>query len=141
MLIAIELEQKLNKQQIFEFYANQVYLGQRGSFSINGFGEASRSYFGKDIKEITLPEAAMIAGIIQSPNYLESLQASRKGDGAAQHRAGLDGGDRRHHPRPGRRRQGHPAQAQRAQRGSQRRSLLCRPGQGHARPASTRKPT
>jgi len=68
MLIAIELEQKFNKQQIFELYANQVYLGQRGSFSINGFGEAARSYFGKDIKEITLPEAAMIAGIIQSPN-------------------------------------------------------------------------
>ncbi len=55
MLIAIELEQKFNKQQIFELYANQVYLGQRGSFSINGFGEAARSYFGKDIKEITLP--------------------------------------------------------------------------------------
>jgi penicillin-binding protein 1B len=68
MLIAIELEQKFSKQQIFELYANQVYLGQRGSFSINGFGEAARSYFGKDIKEITLPEAAMIAGIIQSPN-------------------------------------------------------------------------
>ena len=33
MLIAIELEQKLNKQQIFELYANQVYLGQRGSYS------------------------------------------------------------------------------------------------------------
>ena len=68
MLIAIELEQKFNKQQIFELYANQEYMGQRGSFSINGFGEAARSYFGKDIKEITLPEAAMIAGIIQSPN-------------------------------------------------------------------------
>ncbi len=70
MLIAIELEQKFSKQQIFELYANQVYLGQRGSFSINGFGEAARSYFGKDIEEITLPEAAMIAGIIQSPNNL-----------------------------------------------------------------------
>lgn len=70
MLIAVELEQKFSKQQIFALYANQVYLGQRGSFSINGFGEAARSYFGKDIKEITLPEAAMIAGIIQSPNNL-----------------------------------------------------------------------
>jgi penicillin-binding protein 1B len=78
MLIAIELEQKLNKQQIFALYANQVYLGQRGSFSINGFGEASRSYFGKDIKEITLPEAAMIAGIIQSPNYLNPYKRPDK---------------------------------------------------------------
>jgi penicillin-binding protein 1B len=78
MLIAIELEQKFNKQQIFELYANQVYLGQRGSFSINGFGEASRSYFGKDIKEITLPEAAMIAGIIQSPNMLNPYKRPEK---------------------------------------------------------------
>ena len=78
MLIAIELEQKFNKQQIFELYANQVYLGQRGSFSINGFGEAARSYFGKDIKEITLPEAAMIAGIIQSPNMLNPYKRPEK---------------------------------------------------------------
>ncbi len=78
MLIAIELEQKFNKQQIFELYANQVYLGQRGSFSINGFGEASRSYFGKDIKEISLPEAAMIAGIIQSPNLLNPYKRPEK---------------------------------------------------------------
>ena len=42
MLIAIELEQKFSKQHIFEMYANQVYLGQRGSFSINGLGEAAR---------------------------------------------------------------------------------------------------
>ncbi|MDR3762996.1 MAG: PBP1A family penicillin-binding protein [Acidobacteriota bacterium] len=70
MVIAIELEQRFNKKQIFELYANQEYMGQRGSFSINGFGEAARSYFGKDIKEITLPEAALLAGIIQSPNNL-----------------------------------------------------------------------
>ena len=78
MLIAVELEQKLNKQQIFELYANQVYLGQRGSYSINGFGEASRAYFGKNIKEITLPEAAMIAGIIQSPNILNPYKRPEK---------------------------------------------------------------
>ncbi len=70
LVIAIELEHRFNKQQIFELYANQEYMGQRGSFSINGFGEASRSYFGKDIKEITLPEAALLAGMIQSPNNL-----------------------------------------------------------------------
>src|SRR6185369_8810740 len=69
MLIAIELEQKFTKQQIFELYANQVYMGQRGSYSIAGFAEASRAYFNKDIRNLTLPEAAMIAGIIQSPNY------------------------------------------------------------------------
>jgi penicillin-binding protein 1B len=70
MLIAIELEQKFSKQQIFEFYANWVPLGQRGSFAISGFAEASRAYFNKDIKDINLPEAALLAGIIQGPSYL-----------------------------------------------------------------------
>jgi penicillin-binding protein 1B len=70
MLIAEELEQKFSKQQIFEFYANWVDLGQRGSFAISGFGEASKAYFGKDLKDITLPEAALLAGLIQRPSYL-----------------------------------------------------------------------
>jgi penicillin-binding protein 1B len=70
MLIAIELEQKFSKQRIFEMYANEVYLGQRGSFTINGFGEAARAYFNKDVRNLTLPEAALLAGMIQRPNYL-----------------------------------------------------------------------
>ena len=70
MLIAEELEQKLTKQQIFEYYANWVDLGQRGSFTISGFGEAAHAYFNKDLKDITLPEAALLAGIIQRPSYL-----------------------------------------------------------------------
>jgi penicillin-binding protein 1B len=70
MLIAVELEQKFSKQQIFEFYANRVDLGQRGSFTISGLAEGSRSYFNKDLKDITLPEAALLAGLIQAPSYL-----------------------------------------------------------------------
>src|SRR5271154_6703448 len=70
MLIAVELEQKFSKQQIFEFYANRVDLGQRGSFTISGLAEGSRSYFNKDLKDITLPEAALLAGLIQRPSYL-----------------------------------------------------------------------
>jgi penicillin-binding protein 1B len=70
MLIAEELEQKFSKQQIFEFYSNWVNLGQRGSFAISGFAEASKSYFNKDLKDITLPEAALLAGIIQGPSRL-----------------------------------------------------------------------
>jgi len=70
MLIAEELEQKFSKQQIFEFYANWVNLGQRGSFAISGFAEASRAYFNKDLKDITLPEGALLAGIIQGPSRL-----------------------------------------------------------------------
>jgi penicillin-binding protein 1B len=70
MLIAIELEQKFTKQQIFELYANQVDMGQRGSYSIAGFAEASRAYFGKDLKNVTLPEAALLAGVVQAPSKL-----------------------------------------------------------------------
>ena len=70
MLIAEELEQKFTKQQIFEFYANWVDLGQRGSFAISGVAEASHAYFNKELKDITLPEAALLAGLIQRPSYL-----------------------------------------------------------------------
>lgn len=67
--MALILERKLNKQQILALYCNQIYLGQRGGFSINGFGEAARSYFGKDVSYLTLSESALLAGIIQSPNF------------------------------------------------------------------------
>jgi penicillin-binding protein 1B len=69
LLITLILEQKLSKPEIFEFYANQVYLGRYDTFSINGFGEASQVYFGKDISQLSLPEAATLAGLIQRPSY------------------------------------------------------------------------
>lgn len=69
VMITLELEQKLSKQEIFEFYCNQISLGQRGSFGIRGFGEAAQAYFGKDIRQLTLPEAAMLAGLVQRPSY------------------------------------------------------------------------
>ena len=69
LLITMHLEFKLNKQQIFEDYANQVYLGQNGTFSIHGFGEAARVYFNKDVSQLTVPESALLAGMIQRPSY------------------------------------------------------------------------
>jgi penicillin-binding protein 1B len=69
LLITIHLERKLTKHQIFEYYANHVDLGRRGSFGISGFGEAAQAYFGKDISQLTLPEAATLAGLIQRPSY------------------------------------------------------------------------
>jgi penicillin-binding protein 1B len=67
VLMTLHLEQKLSKEQIFEDYANEVYLGRRGSFSIQGFGEGAQVYFGKSIQQLTLPEAALLAGLIQRP--------------------------------------------------------------------------
>ncbi len=66
--MSIILETRLSKEQIFALYCNQVYLGQQSGFSINGFGEAADSYFGKDVTNLTLPEAALLAGLIRSPN-------------------------------------------------------------------------
>ncbi len=66
--MSIILETRLSKQQIFALYCNQVYLGQQAGFSINGFGEAADAYFSKDVTNLTLPEAAFLAGLIRSPN-------------------------------------------------------------------------
>lgn len=70
ILISVQLEQRFSKKQIFELYANQVDMGQRGSFTITGFGEAAEAYFGKDLKDLSLPEAALLAGLIQAPSAL-----------------------------------------------------------------------
>ncbi|MGI8732163.1 MAG: transglycosylase domain-containing protein [Pyrinomonadaceae bacterium] len=66
--MSIILETRLPKEEIFKLYCNQVYLGQQSGFSINGFGEAADAYFGKDVTNLTLPEAALLAGLIRSPN-------------------------------------------------------------------------
>lgn len=67
-LMSVILETRLTKEQIFTLYANQIYLGQQTGVSIYGVGEAANAYFGKDVSQLTLPEAAFIAGIIRSPN-------------------------------------------------------------------------
>lgn len=66
--MSVILETRLSKEEIFTLYANQIYLGQQSGVSIYGVGEASNAYFGKDVTQLTLPEAAFIAGILRSPN-------------------------------------------------------------------------
>lgn len=66
--MSIILETRLTKREIFTLYANQIYLGQQTGVSIYGVGEASNAYFGKDVSQLNLPEAAFIAAIIRSPN-------------------------------------------------------------------------
>jgi penicillin-binding protein 1B len=69
-IISIILEHRFDKKQIFAMYANEISLGQIGSFSIDGFGEASQDYFGKDVSQLDLAQCAMLAGLIQSPSRL-----------------------------------------------------------------------
>src|SRR5207249_1878529 len=63
VIITLQIEQKLSKEEIFEDYANQIYLGSRGTFRIHGFGEASEVFLGKDVSQINLPEAAELAAL------------------------------------------------------------------------------
>jgi penicillin-binding protein 1B len=84
ILITFQLEHRFSKQQIFAMYANEINLGQRGSFSIDGFGEAAQAYFGKDARQLSLSECALLAGIIQSPNRLNPF---RHADRAMERRA------------------------------------------------------
>ena len=74
VLMAIEIDHRFSKQQVFELYANEVYLGNRGSFSIRGFGEAAEAYFGKDVRDLTLGEAAFLGGIIRAPNHYATAE-------------------------------------------------------------------
>jgi penicillin-binding protein 1B len=68
MIMALMVEARYSKAAILELYLNEVYFGQRGSISINGVGEATRLYFRKDVKELTVPEAALLAGLIRAPH-------------------------------------------------------------------------
>jgi penicillin-binding protein 1B len=73
-MVALELEHRYSKQQIFELYSNEIYLGNRGSFAIHGFGEASQAYFGKDVRELNLEECAFLTGIIRRPNHYSTAE-------------------------------------------------------------------
>jgi penicillin-binding protein 1B len=72
--MSLVLESRFSKDQIFELYLNDVVLGQRGPFAIHGVAEAARIFFGKDVKNVTLAEAATIAGVIQSPSRLSPFR-------------------------------------------------------------------
>ncbi len=74
ILMAAEIDERFSKQQILELYANDIYMGNRGSFSIRGFGEAAQAYFGKDVRELTPGEAAFLAGIIRAPNRYSAAE-------------------------------------------------------------------
>ncbi|HEV2133296.1 MAG TPA: transglycosylase domain-containing protein [Terracidiphilus sp.] len=74
VIIALQLEHHFSKQQIFQMYANEVPLGEVGSYAIDGFGEAAQAYFGKDVGQLNLPQCALLAGMIQSPSWLNPFR-------------------------------------------------------------------
>jgi penicillin-binding protein 1A len=64
ILLSLKIERSLSKDQILEIYINQIFLGQRAY----GFAAAAGTYFGKPLKELTVPEAAMLAGLPKAPS-------------------------------------------------------------------------
>ncbi len=81
ILMSLLLERHYEKSQILETYANAIYLGQRGSVSIIGVGQASRYYFGKPVNELTWGEAATLAGLIRSPARYNPFSAPERSRG------------------------------------------------------------
>ena len=69
VMLAYKIERTLSKDQILELYMNQVYLGQRAY----GFSSAARIYFGKPLKEVTIAQAAMLAGLPQAPSSVNPV--------------------------------------------------------------------
>ena len=67
-MLAFTIERRLSKEDIFALYCNELFLGQRGVVAVRGVNSAAQVYFGKQLKDLTLAEAATIAGMIQSPN-------------------------------------------------------------------------
>jgi penicillin-binding protein 1B len=78
IFISLNLERKLSKQQILEYYCNQVYLGRRGPFNIHGFGAGAWAYFGKDVRDLTVAEAATLAGMVQRPGYYNPFRNAQR---------------------------------------------------------------
>jgi penicillin-binding protein 1B len=82
LLIALILEIKYEKDEILEIYLNEIYWGQKGSVSINGAGAAARFYFDKQVNEVSVAEAATLAGLIKAPNayspYMDRARCQRR---------------------------------------------------------------
>ena len=74
ILLALKIERLLGKDQILELYMNQIFLGQRA----NGFAAASEIYFGKKIKDVTVAEAAMLAGLPKAPSAYNPISNPKR---------------------------------------------------------------
>jgi len=71
ILMALLVELHYDKRDILETYLNEIYLGQDGNRAIHGIGLASQFYFGKPLQELTLPEAALLVGMVKGPGYYD----------------------------------------------------------------------
>jgi penicillin-binding protein 1B len=76
--LATLVEWRYPKERILEAYLNEIYLGQRGALAIRGIGAGARSYFRKELHQLTLAEAALLAGMLRAPNtYSPTVNPTR----------------------------------------------------------------
>lgn len=68
-MMAVLLELHYSKDEILQTYLNEIYLGQNGNRSINGFGLASQFYFNQPLNELRLDQQAMLAGMAKGPSF------------------------------------------------------------------------
>lgn len=66
--MAILLERNHDKREILEAYLNEVYMGQQGGIALHGVGEAARFYFGSEVRDLSLAQGTLLAGMIRGPN-------------------------------------------------------------------------
>jgi penicillin-binding protein 1B len=78
LAMAVVLEARHSKEQILEAYVNEVYLGQYGAFEIHGVGQAAQHYFGKDVSQLEVAEAALLAGIIRGPSLYSPFRHPKR---------------------------------------------------------------
>jgi penicillin-binding protein 1B len=73
-MLSLALERRLSKEDIFALYCNEIYLGQRGAVAVRGVKEAAKVFYGKELRDISLSEAATLAGMIQSPTHYSPVR-------------------------------------------------------------------
>jgi len=73
-MLSFALERRLSKNDIFALYCNEIYMGQRGAVAVRGIKEAAKVFYGKELRDLTLSEAATLAGMIQSPARYSPVQ-------------------------------------------------------------------
>jgi penicillin-binding protein 1B len=73
-MLSFALERRLSKNDILALYCNEIYMGQRGAVAVRGVKEAAKVFYGKEVRDLTLSEAATLAGMIQSPARYSPVQ-------------------------------------------------------------------
>lgn len=77
-ILAVLLELRYDKREIFRAYLNEIYWGRSGSINLMGVGAAAWAYFGKEPAQLTLAESALLAGMIQSPSHFSPLTSPER---------------------------------------------------------------